>query len=106
MVSDRLLLCEDAGTEEARLMQAGLTRGVPPPAGGVLPAVQLLPACQPRKGGHGHARPGPGLTSGLSTSPPRRAAAAGFEFPRFVAAAPQHDGAPREQNDASYSPRR
>src|SRR5712671_3196118 len=32
MVSNRLLLCEDAGTEEARLMQAGLTRGVPPPA--------------------------------------------------------------------------
>ena len=54
MVSDRLLLCEDAGTEEARLMQAGLTRGVPPPAGGVLPAVQLLPACEPRKGGHDH----------------------------------------------------
>jgi hypothetical protein len=54
MVSDRLLLCEDAGTEEARLMQAGLTRGVPPPAGGVLPAVQLLPACEPRKRGHDH----------------------------------------------------
>ena len=54
MVSDRLLLCEDAGTEEARLMQAGLTRGVPPPADGVLPAVQLLRACEPRKGGHDH----------------------------------------------------
>ena len=54
MVSDRLLLCEDAGTEEARLMQAGVTRGVPPPAGGVLPAVELLPACEPRKGGHHH----------------------------------------------------
>jgi len=26
MVSDRLLLCEDAGTEEARLTQAGITR--------------------------------------------------------------------------------
>jgi hypothetical protein len=49
MVSDRLLLCEDAGTEEARLMQAGLTRGVPPPAGGVLPAVTLLAACEPKK---------------------------------------------------------
>ncbi len=35
MVADRLLLCEDAGTEEARLMQAGITRGVPPPASGV-----------------------------------------------------------------------
>jgi len=46
MVSDRLLLCEDAGTEEARLMQAGITRGVPAPAGGVLPAVELLKACR------------------------------------------------------------
>ncbi len=34
MVEDRLLLCEDAGTEEARLMQAGITRGVPAPHGG------------------------------------------------------------------------
>jgi len=48
MVEDRLLLCEDAGTEEARLMQAGLTRGVPAPAGG-LPAVTLLRACEPKK---------------------------------------------------------
>ena len=51
MVSDRLLLCEDAGTEEARLMQVGLTRGVPPPAGGVLPAVELLAACEPKHHG-------------------------------------------------------
>jgi hypothetical protein len=49
MVSDRLLLCEDAGFEETRLMQAGLTRGVPPPAGGVLPAVTQLAACEPKK---------------------------------------------------------
>ena len=49
MVADRLLLCEDAGTEEARLMQAGITRGVPAPEGGVLPAVQLLAACEPKK---------------------------------------------------------
>jgi hypothetical protein len=48
MVSDRLLLCEDAGTEELRLMQAGITRGVPPPEGGV-PAVQALAACEPKK---------------------------------------------------------
>ena len=54
MVSDRLLLCEDAGTEEARLMQAGITRGVPLPASGALPAVQVLPACEPRKRGHDH----------------------------------------------------
>jgi len=46
MVSDRLLLCEDAGTEEARLMRAGITRGVPPPEGGVLPAVEPLRACR------------------------------------------------------------
>jgi hypothetical protein len=54
MVSDRLLLCEDSGNEEARLMQAGLTRGVPPPDSGVLPAVALLAACVPHKGGHNH----------------------------------------------------
>jgi len=52
MVSDRLLLCEDAGFEEARLMQAGVTRGVPPPEGGVLPAVQLLKACSEHKHHH------------------------------------------------------
>jgi len=49
MVEDRLLLCEDAESEEARLMQAGLDRGVPPPEGGVLPAVETLRACKPRK---------------------------------------------------------
>jgi len=49
MVSDRLLLCEDAGFEETRLMQAGITRGVPPPEGGVLPAVEMLAACEPKK---------------------------------------------------------
>jgi hypothetical protein len=52
MVSDRLLLCEDAGFEETRLMQAGITRGVPAPEGGVLPAVQLLKACS--EDGHHH----------------------------------------------------
>ena len=49
MVSDRLLLCEDAVFEETRLMQAGVTRGVPPPEGGVLPAAETLAACQPKK---------------------------------------------------------
>jgi len=53
MVEDRLLLCEDAPAEEARLMQAGLARGVPAPDGGVLPAVATLKACQPKKH-HGH----------------------------------------------------
>lgn len=57
MVSDRLLLCEDAGTEEVRLMQAGITRGVPAPEGGVLPAVQLLKACsEDRHHGRDHDR--------------------------------------------------
>jgi len=36
----------DAGTEESRLMQAGVARGVPPPEGGVLPAVELPNACR------------------------------------------------------------
>jgi hypothetical protein len=53
MVEDRLLLCEDTATEEARLMQAGLDRGVPAPEGGVLPAVQTLQACLPHTH-HGH----------------------------------------------------
>ena len=36
-------------------MQAGLARGVLPPAGGVLPAVQLLKACrEDRHHGRGH----------------------------------------------------
>ena len=52
MVEDRLLLCEDAAFEESRLMQAGVTRGVPAPAGGVLPAVQTLPACEPKPHHH------------------------------------------------------
>jgi hypothetical protein len=59
MVEDRLLLCEDAASEEARLMQAGLDRGVPPPEGGVLPEVQPLRECKPdkhRHGEHGHDR--------------------------------------------------
>ena len=54
MVEDRLLLCEDTAFEENRLMQAGLTRGVPAPAGGVLPAVQTLPACEPKPHHHDH----------------------------------------------------
>jgi len=56
MVEDRLLLCEDTAFEENRLMQAGLTRGVPQPEGGVLPAVTTLPACEPGKphGKHDH----------------------------------------------------
>jgi len=54
MVEDRLLLCEDTAAEETRLMQAGLDRGVPPPAGGTLPAPAQLDACAPHPHGHGH----------------------------------------------------
>ena len=50
MVEDRLLLCEDTASEEARLMQAGLDRGVPAPE--VMPAVETLKACKPRKHHH------------------------------------------------------
>lgn len=49
MVEDRLLLCEDTASEETRLMQAGLDRGVPAPVGGALPAPEELKACQPRR---------------------------------------------------------
>jgi len=49
MVEDRLLLCEDAASEEARLVQAGLARGVPPPQGGVLPEAKLLRGCKPKQ---------------------------------------------------------
>jgi hypothetical protein len=48
MVEDRLLLCEDTASEETRLMQAGLDRGVPAPDGGTLPAPEELKACSPR----------------------------------------------------------
>ena len=47
MVEDRLLLCEDTASEETRLMQAGLGRGVPAPEGGTLPAPAELKACSP-----------------------------------------------------------
>ena len=49
MVEDRLLLCEDAEAQLTRLMQAGLVRGVPPPVGDVLPAVQLPRQCSAGK---------------------------------------------------------
>jgi hypothetical protein len=49
MVEERFLLCEDAAAEETRLMQNGITRGVPAPEGGVLPVATTLPACEPKK---------------------------------------------------------
>jgi hypothetical protein len=53
LVSERFLLCEDAVSEETRLVQHGLQRGVPAPASGVIPAVQPLKACLPHKPGNG-----------------------------------------------------
>ncbi len=41
MVEDRLLLCEDTASELARLVQAGLDRGVAAPVGGLPPAPLL-----------------------------------------------------------------
>jgi hypothetical protein len=49
MVKDRLLLCEDVEAQLTRLVQAGLTRGVPGPEGGILPAVQLPKECREDK---------------------------------------------------------
>jgi hypothetical protein len=40
LVKDRLMLCEDAGDEQARLLQAGLERGVPPPEGNLPPQAE------------------------------------------------------------------
>jgi hypothetical protein len=53
MVEDRLLLCEDALSEETRLITAGVNRGVPLAMGEVPPTATVLPACEPKKG-HGH----------------------------------------------------
>ena len=47
LVKQRLMLCEDAQSEEARLMILGLDLGVPVPAGGTVPATRLPPACLP-----------------------------------------------------------
>ena len=56
LVSERFLLCEDAASEETRLVQHGLTRGVPAPA--VVPAVLPLKACLPAE------KPGKGPKNG------------------------------------------
>ena len=52
MVEDRLLLCEDVPAQLTRLVQAGLTAGVPAAVGEV--PIARFPACEPRKGGHDH----------------------------------------------------
>jgi hypothetical protein len=44
LVKRRLMLCEDAGPAQARLLQAGLDAGVPPPKGN-LPPQETVPHC-------------------------------------------------------------
>ena len=45
LVKDRFLLCEDTEAMQARLLQAGLDAGVPPPKGNLPPQTQV-PNCQ------------------------------------------------------------
>jgi hypothetical protein len=45
LVADRLMLCEDARDQQARLIEAGLRAGVPPPPGGGQPAMRPIPHC-------------------------------------------------------------
>ncbi len=45
MVRERLMLCEDAGDEETRVITAGLAKGVPPPEGAI-PPVHLPEQCR------------------------------------------------------------
>jgi len=44
LIKDRLLLCEDSAAQQARLLQAGLDAGVPPPHG-ALPPQSEPPLC-------------------------------------------------------------
>ena len=55
MVEDRLMLCEDAAGEYARLIALGLAQGVPAPSG-PLPAESPVPLCDAGKEHHGHDR--------------------------------------------------
>ncbi len=48
LVRDRLMLCEDADDQQARLLQAGLDAGVPAPQG-KLPPQPVVPQCQKAK---------------------------------------------------------
>ena len=50
MVKDRLMLCEDVPAQLDRLVQAGLSAGVPAAVGAV--PVAQFPACEPHKGKH------------------------------------------------------
>jgi hypothetical protein len=46
LVKDRLLLCEDTADMQARLIQAGLDAGVPPPKGNAATALEVPPHCR------------------------------------------------------------
>ncbi len=48
LVKDRLMLCEDADDQQARLLQAGLNAGVPAPRG-KLPPQSVVPQCHKAK---------------------------------------------------------
>jgi len=50
LVKDRFMLCEDAADQQERVLQAGLDRGVPPPAGH-LPPQATPPLCHVPPGG-------------------------------------------------------
>jgi hypothetical protein len=43
MINQRFMLCEDADTEYARLIQAGLDKGVPPPLANEPPDPRFCP---------------------------------------------------------------
>jgi hypothetical protein len=53
MVKDRLLLCEDAGVQEERLIAAGLAAGVPPPPGPI-PAASPVRHCREKRDSDDH----------------------------------------------------
>jgi hypothetical protein len=48
MVEDRLMLCEDASSELTRLVNLGLSMGVPQPSNGVPPTPHLCDADRDR----------------------------------------------------------
>jgi hypothetical protein len=51
LVKDRYMLCEDSADEQARILEAGLQRGVPAPKG-KLPAHETPPLCHSADAGN------------------------------------------------------